>query len=154
MRAVVFIGLYALMGFGLYAVGAASISFGLTLKPMPPFSWFTISDRVARYLWVCFAYASLFHLIWASSARKKIDQWIDRYTLRFLAYLLGRTLFFFLLSVFILALSCAQITKRPFEDSAIYQSVLTSCFLLGAWSWNAVNFMQYLHGFIRSIGKR
>lgn len=71
MKIVVVIGLYALMGLGLYALGAGNVSFGLTLKPFPPFSWFSISDRVTRYAWVCFVYASLFHLTWAVSVRMK-----------------------------------------------------------------------------------
>jgi hypothetical protein len=154
VKAVVFIGLYALMGLGLYALGAGNISWGLTLKPLPPFAWFSISDRVARYSCVCFVFASFFHLIWAVWSKKNIDPWIDRYTVQMLLFLLGRTLFFFILCVCTLALSSADITKQPFGDGAIYRSVLTSCFLLGAWSWNAVPFTQYLHGFLRSGGQR
>jgi hypothetical protein len=154
LKIVVVIGLYALMGLGLYALVAGNVSFGLTLKPFPPFSWFSISDRVTRCAWVCFVYASLFHLTWAVSVRMKPGQRIERHTVGVLLYFLGRALFFSLLSVFILALSSANITKQPFSDGALYRSILTSCFLLGAWSWNAGAFIKYLHSFLKGVGKR
>ncbi|WP_447801165.1 hypothetical protein [Pseudomonas kilonensis] len=154
MKTVLLIGLYMLLGLGLYALGAGNLSYGQVLKPFPPFSWFAISDRVARYLLVCFAYASLFHLIWAALDRDNLDQWITRYTLRDVLYLLGTTVIYFLVAVFILALSCLEISKRPFSDSAIFNSVLITCFVVGGWAWNAAYFVKYLRGFARSIGQR
>lgn len=154
LKFVVVVGLYALLGLGLYTLGAGNVSLGLTLKLLPPFSWFSISDHVARYAWVCFAYASLFHLTWAITVRIKPKQWIERPTIRVLLYLLGRALFFFLLSVFILALGSASMTKQPVGDGALYRMILTSCFLLGAWSWNAGAFIKYLHGLLRGVGTR
>lgn len=154
MKTVLLIVLYLLLGGGLYALGAGSLSYGQALKPFPPFSWFSLSDRVTRYLLVCFAYASLFHLSWAALHRENTEQWITRYTLRGVLYLLGTTVTYFLLALFILVLTCSGISKRPFPDITIFNSVLVACFVLGGWAWGAVDFLRYLLGFARNVGER
>lgn len=97
-------------------------------------------QRVTRYLLVCFAYASLYHFSWAALNRENLEQCITRHTFRGMLYLLGTTVTFFLLVLFILALTCSGISKRPLPDIAIFNSVLVVCFVLGGWAWGAVDF--------------
>lgn len=131
----VIFGMVLLVYFG---IGSLIFEQGLQLNLINEvLAGFGVVDNSNKVMVVTYAYASVFHFLYALIFSEKAEQWVNEVRWANIVYLIFRMIGMLILTLWLCWLASGKVEKLHYSYRHAFYSLLVTNFLLGSWARNA-----------------